>query len=69
MRFLWTFPIAFVAGIHGFAMFAPYLIAVMWVGLVLRNRKAKVAPVPVRVPVVSSGVCPTEPLLALPTPH
>jgi len=41
MRFIWAFPIAFVAGIHGFAMFAPYLLTVVSVGLLLRNRKQK----------------------------
>ena len=56
MRLLWTFPIAFVAGIHGFAMFAPYLVAVMWVGLILRKRKARPTPAPVRVTSIPSDL-------------
>ena len=54
MRFLWAFPIAFVAGIHGFAMFAPYLLTVAGVGLMLRKRKQKhLAPAIVRVTSIS----------------
>jgi hypothetical protein len=49
MRFIWAFPIAFVAGIHGFAMFAPYLLTVAGVGMVLRMRKPHPMPDVVRV--------------------
>ena len=56
MRFIWAFPIAFVAGIHGFAMFAPYLLAVAGVGIVLRKRKHKPMPVLLHVTPISSDL-------------
>ena len=56
MRFIWAFPIAFVAGIHGFAMFAPYLLAVVGVGLALRKRKQRSMPAVVHVTPIPTGL-------------
>jgi hypothetical protein len=28
MRWFWAFPFTFVAGVHGFAIFAPYLVLI-----------------------------------------
>ena len=38
MRSLWYVPLAFLAGVHGFAIFAPYL-AVVFAALHLRSRR------------------------------
>jgi hypothetical protein len=47
MRSLWFMPLTFLAGVHGFALFAPYL-AVVFTALHLRSRRrARAALVPV----------------------
>ena len=47
MRSLWFMPLTFLAGVHGFALFAPYL-AVVFTALHLRSRRrARLALVPV----------------------
>ena len=50
MRSLWFLPLTFLAGVHGFAIFAPYL-AVIFAALHLRSRRrarlAATVPVPV----------------------
>ena len=38
MRSLWFLPLTFVAGAHGFAIFAPYLV-VVFAALHLRSRR------------------------------
>jgi len=38
MRALWFLPLTFVAGIHGFAVFAPYLV-VVFTAVHLRSRQ------------------------------
>lgn len=38
MRSLWFLPFTFVAGAHGFALFAPYLV-VVFAALHLRSRR------------------------------
>jgi hypothetical protein len=52
MRALWFLPLTFVAGVHGFAVFAPYLV-VVFAALHLRSRsrararaRALLVPVP-----------------------
>ena len=46
MRSLWFMPLTFLAGVHGFALFAPYL-AVVFAALHLRSRRrARLALVP-----------------------
>jgi len=40
MRFLRFLPIAFLAGMHGFALFAPYLVGMLAVAHVVRSRRA-----------------------------
>jgi hypothetical protein len=51
MRSLWYLPLTFLAGVHGFAIFAPYL-ALVFAALHLRSRsRARAAAVPVPVPV------------------
>jgi hypothetical protein len=37
MRLMWFLPFAFVAGVDGFALFAPYLILLLTVGHLLRK--------------------------------
>ncbi len=37
MRSLWYLPLTFLAGVHGFAIFAPYL-ALVFAALHLRSR-------------------------------
>jgi len=54
MRLYLLFPLAFVSGIYGFFFFAPYLITVVAVGHLIRNRRqaadrAQVVAIPVRV--------------------
>ncbi len=48
MRSLRYVPFTFLAGIHGFALFAPYLAFFMAVSHLIRRRRA-MAPVAVRV--------------------
>ena len=44
MRSLWYLPLTFLAGAHGFALFAPYL-AIVFAALHLRSRHpARLAP-------------------------
>ena len=52
MRSLWYLPLTFLAGVHGFAIFAPYL-ALVFAALHLRSlRRARAASaVPIPVPV------------------
>jgi hypothetical protein len=38
MRSLWFLPLAFLAGAHGFALFAPYVAAILLAGHLLRRR-------------------------------
>lgn len=44
MRLMWLLPLAYVAGVDGFAMFAPYLAFFLATAHLLRRRR----PVPVR---------------------
>jgi len=57
MRSLWYLPLTFLAGVHGFAIFAPYL-AVVFAALHLRSRHrarlAAAAVVPVNVSIPAS---------------
>jgi hypothetical protein len=49
MRSLWYLPLTFLAGVHGFAIFAPYL-ALVFAALHLRSRRrARLAAIPVAV--------------------
>jgi len=58
MRSLWYLPLTFLAGVHGFAIFAPYL-ALVFAALHLRSRhRARLAavtalgaPIPLSIPV------------------
>ena len=51
MRSLWYLPLTFLAGVHGFAIFAPYL-AVVFAALHLRSRhRARLAAAAAAVPV------------------
>jgi len=53
MRYL---PFTFLSGAHGFALFAPYLIAVMAFFFIRRRRREPLpVPIPVPVPVSSSS--------------
>jgi hypothetical protein len=45
MRIYLLFPLAFVSGIYGFIIFAPYLIAVVAVGHLVRQRRSALATV------------------------
>lgn len=38
MKTLWFMPIAFVAGVHGFAIFTPYLLLVLAASRLLKRR-------------------------------
>jgi len=52
MRHVRFFPFTFLSGVHGFAIFAPYLIAVVAVWVFRDRRRAqslRLAPVPVPV--------------------
>jgi hypothetical protein len=52
---MWIFPLAFVAGVHGFAIFAPYLllIAALSIFVTLRRRNVPTAaPALAAVPVL-----------------
>jgi hypothetical protein len=51
MKALVLFPLAYLAGVQGFLLFAPYAIAFLALALVLRlrAREAREALVPVRV--------------------
>jgi hypothetical protein len=54
MRSLWYLPLTFLAGVHGFAIFAPYL-ALVFAALHLRSRhRARVAAAAVAVRVTVS---------------
>ena len=50
MRALWFLPLTFVAGVHGFAVFAPYLV-VVFTALHLRSRSRAKARARALVPV------------------
>ena len=50
MRWILFFPLTFVAGVHGFAIFAPYLFFIAMLAAVTRRRKSAT---PVAVPVKS----------------
>jgi hypothetical protein len=56
MKSLRYLPLTFLAGVHGFAMFAPY--AAIFLGIVhlinRRRRKLVPVPVPIRVPARAS---------------
>jgi hypothetical protein len=43
MRTLWFMPMTFLAGIHGFAYFVPYLLLVSAIAMVLQMRRAREA--------------------------
>jgi hypothetical protein len=49
MKSLRYLPLTFLAGVHGFAMFAPY--AAIFLGIVhlINKRRRKLVPIPVRV--------------------
>jgi hypothetical protein len=50
MRSLWFMPMTFLAGIHGFAYFVPYLLLVGLLAMVLEQaRRARPKPVPLPV--------------------
>ena len=51
MRSLWMFPLTFVAGVHGFALFAPYLLVVFGLTLALKRLRVQPRGVPVVVSV------------------
>ncbi|HEY8749520.1 MAG TPA: hypothetical protein VIM11_16170 [Tepidisphaeraceae bacterium] len=51
MRSLWFMPMTFLAGIHGFAYFVPYLLLVAVLAMFLaqaRRARPKAVPIPVR---------------------
>ncbi len=39
MRWFWAFPLTFVAGVHGFAIFAPYLVLIAMLAASKRSRR------------------------------
>ena len=39
MRWFWAFPLTFVAGVHGFAIFAPYLVLIAMLAASRRSRR------------------------------
>jgi len=41
MRFYLLFPLAFLSGIHGFALFTPYLMLVLVVGKIVARRRRR----------------------------
>jgi hypothetical protein len=43
MRSLWFMPMTFLAGIHGFAYFVPYLLLVSAIAMILQMRRAREA--------------------------
>ncbi len=52
MRSLWFMPMTFLAGIHGFAYFVPYLLLVAVLAMFLaqaRRARPKAVPIPVVV--------------------
>jgi hypothetical protein len=46
---MWTLPLTFVAGVHGFALFAPYLLVVATLSVSLTIRRRAPAAVAVEV--------------------
>ncbi len=53
MRTLWFMPMTFLAGIHGFAYFVPYLLLVSMIAMVVQMRRTRqTALVPARVNVL-----------------
>jgi len=69
MRWTLFFPLTFVAGVHGFAIFAPYLFFIaMLAAMTRRNKSASPAVVPakseVRLPELES-----RPLKCAALPH
>jgi hypothetical protein len=48
MKAIWFLPLAYIAGEHGFAFFAPYLAVVALVLTLVKLKKPRPAPVPVR---------------------
>lgn len=53
MRSLWFMPFTFIAGQHGFALFAPYLAAFLAVAHLTRGWRRKAVAVTVDVPVTA----------------
>ena len=51
MRTLWMFPLTFVAGVHGFALFAPYLLMILALMLAMQRRRLQPRRIPVAIPV------------------
>ena len=43
MRTLWFMPMTFLAGIHGFAYFVPYLLFVSAIAMILQMRRTRQA--------------------------
>ena len=50
MKSLWFFPLTYLAGVHGFAMFAPYAAIFLAVTHLLSRRRRRPVPIPVAVP-------------------
>ncbi len=48
MRLTMLLPLAYLAGVHGFAMFAPYLAVFLAAAHLLRRRRLQPAPIPIR---------------------
>lgn len=53
MRSIWMLPFTFVAGVHGFALFAPYLLLIATIGLVLKRRRAAAPAIVIARPVIA----------------
>lgn len=49
MKSLWYLPLTFLAGVHGFDMFAPYAAIFLALVHLLNRRRRKLVPVPIRV--------------------
>jgi len=56
MRWFWAFPLTFVAGVHGFAIFAPYLVLIAMLAIWRRRPKIQHVPTPAEAIGVPFGV-------------
>ena len=59
MRSLWYLPLTFLAGVHGFAIFAPYLalvFAALHLRALRRARAASAVPIPVPVAIQVAAI-------------